>query len=119
MRALLISAAVLASTAANAGWFGLTEDYPFKAPGADRTAFIYEATRSCVDKTPVNNAFRLTNTQVLYVCDCKAGMIADSMTKTEWGYILKNNNTAPASLAPKQVEAEAQCLRDMIEQGVR
>ena len=114
MKALFVTAAVLASTTANAGWFGLTEDYPFKAEGPDRTAYIYTGTAACIKATPANNIFRLTTAQIQSVCQCKAERMADIITKTEIDYIIKNNHQRPSSITKKDAEADMACVREAI-----
>ena len=78
-----------------AGWFGLTEDYPLRNPSTDRTLFIVGGVRQCVADTRDANLIGLSRSQILYVCNCRAERVADSITKTELEYIRQYDKRSP------------------------
>src|SRR5215510_12120567 len=97
MKMILLAGAMALALVGNAqaGWFGLTEDYPFKNPSADRTLFIVGGVKQCVADTRGANFLNLSKTQILYVCNCRAERVADSITKTELDYVLQHDKRSP------------------------
>jgi hypothetical protein len=120
MKAILMAGAMTLTIVANAqaGWFGLTEDYPFKAPGADRTSFISTALQVCVRKTTNGeNRWHLSSSQTLYVCNCRARKLANIFTKTELDYVMVHSEYSP-KLVAKVADFDLECLQDMIDDTI-
>jgi len=116
MKTILLAGAMTLAIIGNtqAGWFGLTEDYPFYKQSDDRTAFISTATYECTRNTYAEgNTLRLTSGQVLSYCGCRAEKLADVITKAEIDYAIKFKNANAPSFVPKFVKAHNECLREI------
>jgi hypothetical protein len=119
MKAMWLASAMALAMVGNtqAGWFGLTEDYPFKNDGADRTTFISSALEACITKSRNGqNPWALSSKQILYVCNCRARKLADVITKTEFDYISANKKY-PDKFLLRVAKFDTDCLQDMIDDG--
>jgi hypothetical protein len=66
MKTILFAGAMTLAIVGNvqAGWFGLTEDYPLRNPSADRTLFIVGGVKQCVADTRDANFIGLSRSQI-------------------------------------------------------
>jgi hypothetical protein len=116
MKAILLAGAMTLAIVGNvqAGWFGLTEDYPYYKQSDDRSAFISTVISACVRNTYAEgNTLRLTSKQVLSYCGCRTEKLADVVTKTEIDYAIKFKNADAPSLVPKVVKAHNECIQEI------
>jgi hypothetical protein len=118
MRAILLAGAMTLAIVGNtqAGWFGLTEDYPFKKLSADRTGFIVAGMQACMTnpKTFAYASYWSRN-QRLYMCNCRVQELANVTTQKDVDWLVQYN-TYPATYLAKVTAADARCFDQMMDE---
>ena len=116
MKAVLLAGAMTLAIVGNvqAGWFGLTEDYPYRDEGPKRTVFIRTWLAGCMKKTPPQQVtdYSLSQAQHFYICTCEAQELANSITQTERSAPL--GSPILAELAKKANKLTDMCFDQML-----
>ena len=110
---LVVSMMLATASTVHAGWFGLTEDYPYKSPSLDRTLFVASAIYKCTQDAE-GKTLNLSSQHITFVCTCKAEKIADTVTKKELEDIHKNGKPSDKS-ALKVAAIFNECLQHRLD----
>jgi hypothetical protein len=98
---------------AQAGWFGLTEDHPYKNPSPDRDLFVSGGIYKCTKDIEGKPQYNLSGHHIAFICTCQAENMANIVTQKELDYAFENGKLSDESTR-KSTTIFKECFQQLL-----